>query len=114
MMNSSAVFPHQAQEANLYSPDFALTSNTTDELQTPNAAITGTDIHPLPSVSGLPSGQNAMEKSKGTLQDWKAGRGEWMIIIVLAIVSLMVALDATILVSALSVSIIHARSLKVS
>lgn len=37
-------------------------------------------------------------------QAWKAGRKEWMIIIVLAIVSLMVALDATILVPVLPVS----------
>lgn len=37
--------------------------------------------------------------------EWRAGRGEWMIIIVLAIVSLMVALDATILVPVLPASI---------
>lgn len=37
-------------------------------------------------------------------QEWKAGRKEWIIIIVLAIVSLMVALDATILVPVLPVS----------
>ena len=37
-------------------------------------------------------------------QEWKAGRKEWMIILVLATVSLMVALDATILVSVLPVS----------
>lgn len=36
--------------------------------------------------------------------DWKAGKEEWAIIIVLAVVSLMVALDATILVTALPVS----------
>ena len=35
--------------------------------------------------------------------EWRAGRSEWMIIIVLAIVSLMVALDATILVPVLPV-----------
>lgn len=35
---------------------------------------------------------------------WKAGRKEWMVIIVLAIVSLMVALDAIILVPVLPVS----------
>ena len=38
------------------------------------------------------------------LEDWKAGRSEWMIIIVMAVVSLMVALDATILVPVLPVS----------
>lgn len=35
--------------------------------------------------------------------EWKAGKGEWLIIVVLAIVSLMVAIDATILVTALPV-----------
>ena len=35
--------------------------------------------------------------------EWKAGRGEWMIIAVLAIVYMMVALDATILVPVLTV-----------
>ena len=38
-------------------------------------------------------------------QEWKAGRKEWMIIIVISTVSLMVALDATILVTALPVSV---------
>ena len=112
LMNSP-LSAHQVQEANLYRPEFGLKPNTTDELQTPNAAITEPDIHPLPSVSGLPSGQTAMEIPKEPPPDWKAGRGEWMIIIVLAIVSLMVALDATILVSALAVSIIHSRSWRV-
>lgn len=37
--------------------------------------------------------------------DWKVGKEEWAIVIVLAIVSLMVALDATILVTALPVGI---------
>ena len=35
--------------------------------------------------------------------EWKAGKEEWMIILVIAIVSLMVALDATILVTVLPV-----------
>ena len=35
--------------------------------------------------------------------EWKAGKGEWLIILVLAVVSLMVAIDATILVTALPV-----------
>ena len=35
--------------------------------------------------------------------EWKAGKEEWMIILVIAIVSLMVALDATILVPVLPV-----------
>jgi hypothetical protein len=34
---------------------------------------------------------------------WKAGQEEWLIILVLTIVSLMVAIDATILVTALPV-----------
>ena len=37
--------------------------------------------------------------------DWKAGKKEWAIVIVLAIVSLMIALDATILVTALPVRV---------
>ncbi|KAL8889534.1 MAG: hypothetical protein Q9215_003188 [Flavoplaca cf. flavocitrina] len=52
------------------------------------SAVSNTQVKPLPS-------EQAPE------QAWKAGRKEWMIIIVLAIVSLMVALDATILVPAL-------------
>ena len=36
-------------------------------------------------------------------REWKAGKEEWMIILVIAIVSLMVALDATILVPVLPV-----------
>ena len=35
--------------------------------------------------------------------EWKAGKEEWMIILVIAVVSLMVALDATILVPVLPV-----------
>ncbi|KAI9784712.1 MAG: hypothetical protein M1835_003515 [Candelina submexicana] len=42
-----------------------------------------------------------MGESLPSEQAWKAGRKEWMIIIVLAIISLMVALDATILVPVL-------------
>lgn len=37
--------------------------------------------------------------------DWKAGRQEWLIMIVLLIVSLMASIDATILVPVLPVSI---------
>lgn len=51
-------------------------------------------------VAGIESPQ----ESTASEQEWKAGRREWMIIIVLAIVSLMVALDATILVPVLPVS----------
>ena len=48
-------------------------------------------------------------RTEAALQDnlantWKAGRSQWLIIIVIAIVSLMVALDATILVPVLPVS----------
>ncbi len=111
MMNSPTVSAHHIKEANLYSHGSGLKSNTRDQLQTSNAATTETDLHPLPNVSGLSAGQNAQEKSKDPPREWKAGRAEWMIIIVLAIVSLMVALDATILVSALSVSIVHSRFL---
>lgn len=50
------------------------------------------------------AGQKSEQEAATSNQEWKAGRNEWMIIIVLAIVSLMVALDATILVSVLPVS----------
>ena len=107
MMDSPIVSARHDKEANLYSHGCGPKSSTRDELQLFDAAPTETDLHPLANVSRLPAGQNAQEKSKNPPREWKAGRGEWMIIIVLAIVSLMVALDATILVSALSVSIIH-------
>lgn len=42
-------------------------------------------------------------------REWKAGKKEWMVIIVHTIVSLMVALDATILVTALPVSALPSR-----
>ena len=38
-------------------------------------------------------------------REWKAGKEEWMIILVISTVSLMVALDATILVCALPVGV---------
>ena len=46
---------------------------------------------------------NPNRVSMALIPQWKAGKGEWMIIIVMAIVSLMVAIDATILVPALPV-----------
>ncbi len=48
--------------------------------------------------------QGHNQASAASDPEWKAGRDEWMVIIVLAIVSLMVALDATILVPVLPVS----------
>lgn len=53
--------------------------------------------------------QNLQQKRAGSDQGWKAGKKEWMIIIVLAIVSLMSALDATILVPVLPVSALEKR-----
>lgn len=50
------------------------------------------------------AGMEAQQESTASDQEWKAGRNEWMIIIVLAVISLMVALDATILVPVLPVS----------
>ena len=37
-------------------------------------------------------------------EEWKAGRQEWLIMITLVVISLMAAIDATILVTALPVS----------
>ena len=54
---------------------------------------------PLTSVT-----QASNEITDALDSEWKAGGEEWMIIIVIAIVSLMVALDPTILVPALPVS----------
>ena len=54
-------------------------------------------------ISTFQGSQNSQEDSipQG---EWKAGKSEWMIIIVIAIVSLMVALDATVVVPILPVS----------
>lgn len=46
------------------------------------------------------------QESTASDQEWKAERNEWMIIIVLAMVKLMVDLDATILVPAFPVSVL--------
>ncbi|KAB2570574.1 Efflux pump FUS6 [Lasiodiplodia theobromae] len=53
---------------------------------------------PDPSTATTPTHESNVAPSG---DDWKAGRAEWMIIIVLAFVSLMVSIDATILVTAL-------------
>ncbi|KAL8721430.1 MAG: hypothetical protein Q9225_001905 [Loekoesia sp. 1 TL-2023] len=85
-------------------------------MDTPKAAHsldTAEDYQPTtmsPGSPGSPGNQNWPPKSAGPgpqqeptdlAPEWRAGRKEWMIIIVLAIVSLMVALDATILVPVL-------------
>ena len=59
-------------------------------------------IAPASSTPSTPENQASTSRLSDT--EWKAGRDEWMIIIVIAIVSLMVALDATILVPVLPVS----------
>ncbi|MCJ1403034.1 hypothetical protein MMC11_006256 [Xylographa trunciseda] len=48
-----------------------------------------------------PASQDLNQATDVSGPEWSAGRDEWMIIIVLAVVSLMVALDATILVPVL-------------
>jgi hypothetical protein len=45
--------------------------------------------------------------SKYGQEEWKPGRGEWLILICLTILSLVVSLDATILVPVLPVCFIH-------
>lgn len=54
--------------------------------------------------SSIPLGSQNPQQDSIPQGEWKAGKSEWMIIIVIAIVSLMVALDATILVPILPVS----------
>ena len=58
--------------------------------------------------------QGSVKEPNTSGEDWKAGRAEWMIIIVIAIVSLMVALDATILVPVLPVSAFLEKGCKVA
>ncbi len=50
------------------------------------------------------AGPESQPEPTASVPEWKAGRNEWMIIIDLAIISLMIALDATILVPVLPVS----------
>lgn len=50
------------------------------------------------------AGQKPEQGAAAFDQEWKASRREWLIIIVLATISLMVSLDATILVPILPVS----------
>lgn len=47
----------------------------------------------------------AISSAEGPLEEWKAGRQEWLIIITLVVISTMASLDATILVPVLPVSI---------
>ena len=61
--------------------------------------VTGTDIAGVKPADH----ERGQGPSPSTL-NWRAGRDEWMVVIVLAIVSVMVALDATILVPVLPVS----------
>lgn len=88
----------------------------------PSAAVTG-----RPSLANddaeLISRPHAEDKagpvttSATVSQDeWKAGKQEWLIVVCLGIVSLMVALDATIVVPALPVrqSAIASRSLQIA
>jgi len=78
----------------------------------PSAAVTGrvslaNDDADL--VAGKDSAINVTDTSSTTPppSQWKAGKQEWLIVICLATVSLMVALDATIVVPVLPVSLIH-------
>ena len=55
-------------------------------------------------VYSIPSSSQDLDPATVTPdREWKAGKEEWMIILVIAFVRLMVALDATILVPALPV-----------
>lgn len=97
--------------------------NTPEAFQRPkamNAESTNDQAVPRKVREKIPSnieesstqfaGQKAQQEPTASDPEWKAGRDEWLIIIVLAIVSLMVALDATILVPVLPVSVLNACS----
>lgn len=63
-------------------------------------------VHPGAVLDTAAAGKGAEGvETTDSSAEWKAGRSEWMIITVLAIVSLMVALDATILVPVLPVRV---------
>ncbi|KAL8836760.1 MAG: hypothetical protein Q9170_002789 [Blastenia crenularia] len=72
----------------------------TDNQQCP-VRVNGSMLSNAADSSTQSAVSGPQEKVKDSDQGWKAGKKEWMIIIVLAIVSLMVALDATILVPVL-------------
>lgn len=58
------------------------------------------DVSFAPDIYDFELGDEEDEKEP----DWKPGKQEWAVMITLAIVSMMVALDATVLVPALPVS----------
>lgn len=78
-----------------------------DTESTKNEAFSHKVSHKVPydteKSSTRLAGQKSGQEPSVSNQEWKAGRKEWMIILVIAIVSLMVALDATILVPVLPV-----------
>ena len=77
--------PHASEKSSLAAKDYQNPSGNIDHDSKP---VTPQDPDP---VTATPD------------PEWKAGKEEWMIILVIAIVSLMVALDATILVPVLPV-----------
>jgi hypothetical protein len=61
---------------------------------------------------GLETGLRSTPEASSPKPEWKPGPGEWAILTCLAIVSLVVALDATILVPVLPVcSLLHRPTL---
>ena len=104
---------HQ-QDCTEHSMENSHTEKTPSENEEQHAIVTTSDMenshtekspnenkeqHTLAATSDAP-GPVSAEVSPPI---WKAGKGEWLIIIFLAIISLMVAIDATILVTALPV-----------
>lgn len=79
--------PHASEKSSLPAKDYQNPSGNIDHDSKP---VTPQDPDP---VTATPDPD----------PEWKAGKEEWMIILVIAIVSLMVALDATILVPVLPV-----------
>lgn len=88
---------HQAQQQN----DGDLSrAKENSKLHTEDDKVPSSEIDDSKKVITL---QNADSVTAAPDLEWKAGKEEWMIILVIAVVSLMVALDATILVSVLPV-----------
>lgn len=89
----------------------AAEGNSSTEVDMNDHAASPNRIEKTLSATEGPStqlaGQTSPQRSQELNQEWRAGKYEWMIIIVLAIVSLMVALDATILVPVLPVSALN-------
>lgn len=84
---SDGDLPRANENPSLHAQDHKVSSTNIDHYSEPTSPH-----HPDPAIA-TPD------------REWKAGKEEWLIILVIAIVSLMVALDATILVPVLPVGV---------